>query len=101
MLLLKVHLPFWVVGTQVQVEHQLDVGARAGERDLRVALATPVLEADLALLLGPVPVARVPDLWTREDAVTWLVGATGDSVNHYKCASSSEGDSLLPQTNAA
>ena len=100
MLLLKVHLPFWVVGTQVQVEHQLDVGARAGERDLRVALATPVLEADLALLLGTVPVARVPDLWTREEGVTWLVGATGDSVSN-KCASSSEGDSLLPQTNAA
>ena len=64
-LLVKVHLPLRVVGTQAQVEDYLQVRARVGERNLGVALATPVLEADLSLLLRPVSVACVADLWGR------------------------------------
>ena len=40
-------------------EDELEVGARRGERDLRVALAAAVLEADLTLLDRPVSVACV------------------------------------------
>lgn len=73
MLLLKVHLPLWVVGSQVEVEDELDVGARTGECDFCVTLATPVLEADLSLLLWTISVACVTDLQKRNKESWWLI----------------------------
>lgn len=48
------------------VEHQLQVGASGGERDLRVSFATTALEPHLALLRGPVAVPCVPHLTPRK-----------------------------------
>jgi hypothetical protein len=61
-LLLEVALFVGHVAGGRRGEDQLEVGAGGGERDLGVALAARVLEADLALLLGSVPVAGVAHL---------------------------------------